>query len=84
MGVLSQNSDFINHLLGCQSLCSKLKKKKKTTPWRSSAAVQDGREPQLAGAVLFRDHYVFADWLTRLGTALDLKSETLLLELSRR
>lgn len=28
MGVLSQNSDFINHLLGCQSLCSKLKKKK--------------------------------------------------------
>ncbi|KAI4583502.1 hypothetical protein MJG53_008715 [Ovis ammon polii x Ovis aries] len=27
MGVLSQNSDFINHLLGCRSLCSKLKKK---------------------------------------------------------
>ena len=28
MGVLSQNSDFINHLLGRQSLCSKLKKNK--------------------------------------------------------
>lgn len=27
MGVLSQNSDFINHLLGRRSLCSKLKKK---------------------------------------------------------
>ena len=28
MGVLSQNSDFINHLLGRRSLCSKLKKNK--------------------------------------------------------
>lgn len=57
----------------------------KWTPWSSSAAAQDGqRAPTCTSSIVWRSvHVCFLLVQTHLGTELDLKSETLLLVLSR-
>lgn len=77
MGVLSQNSDFHNHLLGCRSLCSKLKKNKTTSMELQCCCPRWQRAPTCRSRIVQRS-LRFADWLTCLGTAWIRKSETLL------